>query len=509
MTAGRDGAGGRFVLALDQGTTSSRAIVFDRSGAPVAVAQRELAQAYPSPGHVTQDPEELWRGQLAVAQEVLAAVPGGAAAVSAVGITNQRETTIAWDRETGEPVAPAIVWQSRITAERCAGIRAPGHEPHIRALTGLPVDAYFSGPKVAHILDSGPGLRARAEAGELCFGTVDSFLVWRLTGGRWHVTDVSNASRTLLFDIAERRWDAWLCELIGVPMAMLPEVRPSSAIIGETDADLLGAPLPIAGMAGDQQAATFGQACFSPGSAKNTYGTGAFALLNVGPRPVASEHGLLSTVLWQLGEYGETAYALEGSVFAAGAAVRWLRDGLRIIGDSAAVEQLAAAGDRDAGVMFVPAFVGLGAPYWDPDARGTIVGLTFGSRAEDIALATLDAMAYQVADVLDAMTLDAHGGVTTLRVDGGAAVNDALLQFQADILGVPLERPRVTETTALGAAFLAGLATGVWSSTDEVAAIWQLDRRFEPSMGSAERERLRARWVRAVERSRGWAAGDG
>jgi glycerol kinase len=507
MTTGA--VGGPYVLALDQGTTSSRAIVFDGRGAPVASAQQELPQGYPSPGHVTQDPEELWRGQLSVAQQALAAVPGGVAAVAAVGITNQRETTIVWDRATGEPVAPAIVWQSRITAERCAGIRAPGHEPRIRELTGLPVDAYFSGPKVAHILDSGPGLRARAEAGELCFGTVDSFLVWRLTGGRRHVTDVSNASRTLLFDIAERRWEASLCELIGVPAAMLPEVRPSSAVVGETVADLLGAPLPIAGIAGDQQAATFGQACFAAGSAKITYGTGAFALLNVGPRPVASEHGLLSTVLWQLGWDGDPVYALEGSVFTAGAAVRWLRDGLRIIEDSAAVERLAAAGDRDAGVMVVPAFVGLGAPHWDPDARGTIVGLTLGSRAEDIALATLDAMAYQVADVLGAMALDAGGGVTTLRVDGGAAVNDALLQFQADILGVPLERPRVTETTALGAAFLAGLATGVWSSTDEVAATWQLDRRFEPSMGAAERERLLARWRRAVERSRGWAASEG
>jgi glycerol kinase len=509
MTAGRDGSGGPFVLALDQGTTSSRAIVFDRSGAPVALAQRELPQHYPSPGHVTQDPGDLWRGQLAVAQEAVAAVPGGVGAVAAVGITNQRETTIVWDRETGEPVAPAIVWQSRITAERCAAIRAPGHEPRIRALTGLPVDAYFSGPKIAHVLDSGPGLRARAEAGELCFGTVDSFLVWRLTGGRRHVTDVSNASRTLLFDIAERRWSAWLCDVIGVPMAMLPDVVPSSAIVGEIAAGLLGAPLPIAGIAGDQQAATFGQACLAPGSAKNTYGTGAFALLNVGRQPVVSEHGLLSTVLWQLGEDGEPAYALEGSVFSAGAAVRWLRDGLRIIGDSADVERLAASGDRDAGVVFVPAFVGLGAPHWDPHARGTIVGLTFGSRAEDIALATLDAMAYQVADVLGAMAQDAHGGVTTLRVDGGAAVNDALLQFQADILGVPLERPRVTETTALGAAFLAGLATGVWSSPEEVAATWQLDRRFEPSMESAERERLLARWRRAVDRSRAWATDEG
>jgi len=375
----------------------------------------------------------------------------------------------------------------------------------VRALTGLPLDAYFSGPKIAHILDSAPGLRQRAEAGELCFGTVDSFLVWRLTGGRAHLTDVSNASRTLLFDITRRAWDPWLCELIGVPLAMLPEVCPSSALLAEADPGLLGAALPIAGIAGDQQAATFGQACLTPGSAKNTYGTGAFALLNVGPRPVASVHGLLSTILWQLGEDGEVDYALEGSVFIAGAAVRWLRDGLRAIEQSADVEELAARGDRDSGVVVVPAFVGLGAPYWDPDARGTIAGLTLGSRIEDIVLATVDAMAYQVADVLAAMVQDSGDELAALRVDGGAAVNDALLQFQADILGVPVERPQVTETTALGAAFMAGLATGFWSSTDEIAAAWQLERRFEPSMDAAERDRLVGRWRRAVERSRGWS----
>jgi glycerol kinase len=496
------------ILALDQGTTSSRAIVFDRRGTPVAAAQQEYPQGYPSPGHVTHDPEDIWQSQLAVARQAVAAVPGGVAAIAAVGITNQRETTIVWDRESGEPVAPAIVWQSRITAERCARIRAPGHEPRIRALTGLPVDAYFSGPKIAHILDTEPRLRARAEAGELCFGTVDSFLVWRLTGGRRHVTDVSNASRTLLFDIGARRWDAWLCETIGVPMAMLPEVGPSSAILGETASDLMGAPLPIAGIAGDQQAATFGQACLAPGRAKNTYGTGAFALLNTGSRSVASQHGLLSTILWQLGEGGEVVYALEGSVFAAGAAVRWLRDGLRIIEHSADVERLASQGDREAGVVVVPAFVGLGAPHWDSDARGTIVGLTLGSRAEDIALATLDAMAFQVADVLGAMALDSGGPIDALRVDGGAAVNDGLLQFQADILGIPVERPRVTETTALGAAFLAGLACGTWSSLEEVAATWRLDRRFEPLMSPAERERLLSRWRRAVERARGWASAE-
>jgi glycerol kinase len=495
-----------FVLALDQGTTSSRAIVFDRDGGIVAVAQQEYPQGYPFPGHVTHDPEDIWSSQLATAREVLEAVPGGAAGVGALGITNQRETTVVWDRATGEPVAPAIVWQSRITAERCSALRAAGYEERVRALTGLPLDAYFSGPKVAHILDAEPGLRARADAGELAFGTVDSFLVWRLTGGRVHLTDVSNASRTLLFDINRRRWDPWLCEIVGVPMSMLPEVRPSSALLAETDPQVLGRCLPIGGIAGDQMAATFGQACLQPGMAKNTYGTGAFALLNIGTAPVASEHGLLSTVLWQLGDEGEVAYALEGAVFVAGAGVQWLRDGLRAIESSAEVERLAAGGTRDHGVVVVPAFVGLGAPHWDPDARGTIVGLTFGSGIDDIALAIVDAMAYQVSDVLASMTLDAGHEVEALRVDGGAAVNDALLQFQADILRVPVERPKVTETTALGAAFLAGLATGVWSSTEELTATWQLDRRFEPRLDQAERDRLVDHWQRAVERARGWAS---
>ncbi len=495
------------VLALDQGTTSSRAIIFDRHGGTVAVAQREYPQSYPFPGHVTHDPEDIWQSQLATAHEVLDAVPGGPAAIAAVGITNQRETTVVWERATGRPVAPAIVWQSRITAERCDALREAGHEARVRALTGLPLDAYFSGPKIAHILDSEPGLRARAEAGELAFGTVDSFLVWRLTGGRVHLTDVSNASRTLLFDIGSQRWDPWLCELMRVPMAMLPEVGPSSAQLAETDPGVLGASLPIGGIGGDQMAATFGQACLRPGMAKNTFGTGAFALLNTGTTPVPSEHGLLSTILWQLGDEGETSYALEGSVFVAGAAVQWLRDGLRAIESSGDVERLAAEGDREAGVVVVPAFVGLGAPYWDPTARGTISGLTLGSGIAEIAQATVDAMAYQVAEVLEAMALDAGSRVGALRVDGGAAVNDALLQFQADILQVPVERPRVTETSALGAAFLAGLATGFWSSLDEVAATWQLDRRFEPRMGVHERDRLVERWRRGVERARGWAAG--
>ena len=497
----------RHVLALDQGTTSSRAIVFGRDGRPRGSAQHEFPQGFPSPGHVTHDPEAIWATQLRSAREALDAAGLSAGEVAAIGITNQRETTVVWERATGRPVADAIVWQSRITAPACARLRADGLEPLFRERTGLPIDAYFSGPKIAHILDAEPGLRQRAEAGELCFGTVDSFLVWRLTGGRTHVTDVSNASRTLLFDISAGRWDPWLCEIIGVPMAMLPQVRPSSALLAETDPGPLGAVLPIGGIAGDQMAAMFGQACLAPGSAKTTFGTGAFTLLNTGSQPVASEHGLLSTVLWQLGEGAPLAYALEGAVFVAGAAVRWLRDGLRAIERSSDVEALAARGDRDSGVVVVPAFVGLGAPHWDPDARGTIAGLTLGSRLEDIVLATVDAMAYQVADVLGSMTLDAGGGLAVLRVDGGAAVNDSLLQFQADILDVPVERPQVTETTALGAAFLAGRATGVWSSTEEIAATWQLERRFEPAMDGGERERLLGRWRRAVDRARGWASG--
>jgi glycerol kinase len=499
---------GRYVLALDQGTTSSRAMLFDERGRPAAVAQREFPQGYPAPAHVTHDPEDIWESQLATAREALDAGGATAADVAAIGIANQRETTLVWERDTGRPVSPAIVWQSRVTAPACEALRRAGHEARVRELTGLPIDAYFSGPKVAHILDAEPGLRARAEAGELCFGTVDTFLLWRLTGGRVHATDVSNASRTMLLDIRRLAWDEWLCDLVGVPMAMLPEVRPSSARLGATEAAWLGAEVPVCGMAGDQQAATFGQACLGAGQAKNTYGTGAFTLLNTGPRPVASTNGLVTTVLWRLGNDGPAVYALEGSVFVAGAAVQWLRDGLRAIERSADVEALAAEGDRESGVVVVPAFVGLGAPWWDSTARGTICGLTRGSTMADIARATVDAMAYQVADLVAAMGADAGEGLASLRVDGGAATNDELLQFQADLLGVPVERPRVTETTALGAAFLAGLASGFWAGPDEVAATWELERRFEPGMGRVERERLLSRWHRAVERSRGWTAED-
>jgi glycerol kinase len=497
---------GPFVLALDQGTTSSRAILFDRAGRPIARSQREFPQGYPAPGHVTHDAEDIWETQLATGREVLEAADGGVADVVAVGIANQRETTVVWERATGRPVAPAIVWQSRVTASRCEALRRAGHEAEVRARTGLPIDAYFSGPKVAHILEASPDLRRRAEDGELCFGTVDSFLCSRLTGGALHVTDVSNASRTLLYDIRRMAWDPWLCDLMGVPMAMLPEVRPSSGRIGDAEARWFGGAVAISGMAGDQQAATFGQACLAPGMAKNTYGTGAFMLLNTGGTPVESAHGLLTTVLWRLGEDAPPAYALEGSIFIAGAAVQWLRDGLRAITSSADVEGLAARGDRDSGVVVVPAFVGLGAPHWDPDARGLIAGLTRGSTIEDIARATVDSMAYQVADLLDAMEADAKGELGALRADGGAAVNDAMLQFQADLLGVPVERPRVTETTALGAAYLAGLASGFWADAEEVAATWELDRRFEPRMDPSERDWLIARWRKGVERAQGWAA---
>jgi glycerol kinase len=498
---------GRFILALDQGTTSSRAILFDRSGRPVASANSEFPQHFPAPGQVEHDAEDIWTSQLATAREVLTRARIDAGAVAAIGLTNQRETTVVWERASGRPVARAIVWQSRVTAPRCDALRLAGHEALFRDRTGLPLDAYFSGPKIAHILDSRPGLRERAEAGELCFGTIDSFLLWRLTGGRVHATDVSNASRTLLFDLHRLRWDEALCELVGVPTAMLPEVRSSSELYAETDPGLLGAAIPIAGIAGDQQAATFGQACLLPGMAKNTYGTGAFLLRNVGTQPRPSSHGLLTTVLWQLGPGGPVAYALEGSVFVAGAAVQWLRDGLRAIQRSADVEALAEGASRQDGVYLVPAFTGLGAPWWDPDARGLLIGLTRGTGLPEIARATIDAIAYQVHDVLDAMGTDAGDGLAALRVDGGAASNDSLLQFQADLLGVPVERPRVTETTAAGAAFLAGIAVGFWSGPNEVAATWALERRFEPRMDAPERERLLNGWRRAVERSRGWATG--
>ena len=499
----------RYVLALDQGTTSSRAIVFDETGKPIASAAREFPQVFPEPGHVTHDPEAIWKSQLGAARAALRRAGATAADVAAIGVTNQRETTIVWDRATGHPVADAIVWQSRITAPFCDELRARGLETLVRERTGLPIDAYFSGPKIRHILRATPGLHARAERGELAFGTVDSFLLWRMTGGQIHATDVSNASRTMLFDIHRLDWDDELLREMDVPRAMMPEVRASSEVFGETDAGLFGRPIPISGVAGDQQAATFGQACLAPGQAKNTYGTGAFLLLVTGERAIPSANGLITTVGWRLGPGGPVTYALEGSVFVAGAAVQWLRDGLRAIRHSGDVERL-ARGIADTGDLYlVPAFVGLGAPYWDPYARGILVGITRGTGLPEIARATIDSIAYQVRDLLDAMEADSGGPLGVLRVDGGAAVNDSLLQFQADLLGVPVERPTVIETTAWGAAALAGLAVGFWRDTAQLAGLRRVDRTFDPAMSAERREALIHGWRRAVERSRDWARPEG
>jgi glycerol kinase len=492
----------KYILALDQGTTSSRSILFGRDGRAVATAQREFPQIFPGPGLVEHDPEAIWSSQIATARDVLAKAGAGAKDVAAIGITNQRETTILWDRHTGKPVANAIVWQSRVSAPICERLKAEGREEIFRSRTGLVVDAYFSGTKIKHLLDTVPGLRARAEKGDVLFGTVDTFLLWRLTGGRVHVTDPSNASRTLLYDINRLQWDDELLAILGVPRAMLPEVKSSSEVYGETEADLFGGPIRVAGDAGDQQAATFGQACFTPGSAKNTYGTGCFMLLNTGAKPVASKNGLLTTVGWQIG--GKVTYCLEGSVFIAGAVVQWLRDGLKVIASSPDVEALARAVPDSDGVYLVPAFVGLGAPYWDPYARGTIIGLTRNTTVSHVARAALDSMAFQTRDVLEAMQRDAGLKLDHLKVDGGAAANNLLLQFQADVLGVTVRRPVVAETTALGAAYLAGLAVGYWKDTDDVVSNWALDREFTPAMDPARRDALYGRWQKAVARSRDW-----
>ncbi|OFW43341.1 MAG: glycerol kinase [Acidobacteria bacterium RIFCSPLOWO2_12_FULL_67_14b] len=492
----------RFVLALDQGTTSSRAIVFDRSGKAVSAAQQEFPQIFPGPGHVEHDPEAIWATQLQTAKDAMARAGITAADLAAIGVTNQRETTVLWEKASGKPIANAIVWQSRVTASICDRLKAAGLEPTFRRKTGLVVDAYFSGTKIKHLLDSHDGMRARAARGEILFGTIDTFLIWRLTGGRCHVTDVSNASRTLLFNIHTLQWDDELLTLLDVPRAMLPEVRSSSEVYGHTDPALLGGAVPVAGDAGDQQAALFGQACFEPGSAKNTYGTGCFMLLNTGDKPVPSEKGLLTTVAWKIG--GTTTYALEGSVFVAGAAVQWLRDGLKAIAASADVERLTSEVKDTDGVYLVPAFVGLGAPYWDPRARGAIVGLTRNTTIAHIARAAVEAMAYQTRDVLEIMQVESKLPLTTLKVDGGAAANAMLLQFQADLLNVTVRRPVVAETTALGAAYLAGLAVGYWKGLDDVAGNWALDREFRPAMEPAARERLYAGWKKAVGRSLDW-----
>ncbi|HXY33421.1 MAG TPA: glycerol kinase GlpK [Planctomycetaceae bacterium] len=490
------------VLALDQGTTSSRAILFGRDGQPMASAQEEFEQLYPQPGHVEHNPEAIWKSQLDVTREALARARRSPSDVAALGITNQRETTIVWEKSSGKPVANAIVWQSRITAPLCDRLKADGFEGTFREKTGLVVDAYFSGTKIAHLLETIPGLRARAEKGEVLFGTVDSFLIWRLTGGKRHVTDYSNASRTLVYNIHKLDWDDELLRILKIPRAMLPEVQPSSAVYGETDRSLLGAAVPIASDIGDQQAATFGQACFEPGAAKNTYGTGCFMLMNTGAKPVASKNGLITTIGWGLG--GKVTYCLEGSVFIAGAVVQWLRDGLKMIATAPDIEKLASSVPDAGGVFLVPAFVGLGAPHWNQRARGTMVGLTRGTTEAHIARAALDSMAYQTREVLDAMQQDSGTPLGVLKVDGGAAVNNLLMQFQSDVLGVDVQRPVVQETTALGAAYLAGLAVGFWQDQGDVRRNWALDRQFKPAMPAEKREQLYARWKKAVARSLDW-----
>ena len=495
----------RYVLALDQGTTSSRAIVFDENGRPRGSAQREFRQIFPQPGWVEHDPEEIWRSQLACARAALRRTGLDVSRLAATGITNQRETTLVWDRTSGQPVHNAIVWQDRRTAQFCERLRRAGHETAVREKTGLMLDPYFSATKLAWILDSIPGVRIHAERGELAFGTVDTWLAWRLSGGRLHVTDPSNASRTLLWNIHTRDWDDELLALFNIPRSMLPQVRPSACVFGHTDARLLGAAVPIAGIAGDQQAALYGQACHSAGMAKNTYGTGCFLLLNTGAEAITSNSGLITTAAAQVGRKSKPLYALEGSVFIGGAVEQWLRDGLGLLRKSSDVERLAAQVEDTGGVYLVPAFTGLGAPYWDPHARGTIVGITRGTSGPHLARAALEAIAYQSADVLDAMQRDANIRLKELRVDGGAAANNTLMQFQCDLLGVPVVRPRVIETTALGAAYLAGLATGVWSGSREIARLWQAERRFEPRMHRHEAEERLGGWRRAVERSRAWA----
>ena len=498
----------KYVLALDQGTTSSRAILFDQSGKAVGVAQKEFTQIYPKAGWVEHDPMEIWGTQSGVAREALEKMGVRPDEIAAIGITNQRETTIVWEKATGKPVYNAIVWQCRRTAGICDDLKARGLEAYVRENTGLVVDAYFSGTKVKWILDNVEGARARAEKGELLFGNVDTWLMWNLTRGKIHVTDYTNASRTMLFNIKTLEWDKKILGELGIPACMLPEVKPSSCVYGHTDPQTFGgAEIPIAGVAGDQQAALFGQACFADGMAKNTYGTGCFMLMNTGEKPVPSRNGLLTTIAW--GVDGKVEYALEGAIFVAGAAVQWLRDELKLIDNAAQSEELAAAVPDTNGVYVVPAFVGLGAPYWDMYARGTIVGLTRGANRNHIVRATLESIAFQTRDVLEAMQEDSGITLKTLKVDGGAVTNNFLMQFQSDILGVPVERPKVTETTAMGAAFLAGLAVGFWKNKAEIAAKWNVDRTFTPTMAPETRERQYKGWKKAVERSRAWEDTEG
>ncbi|GAU79064.1 glycerol kinase GlpK [Fusibacter sp. 3D3] len=493
----------KYILALDQGTTSSRAIIFDKNGNILKVAQKEFTQFYPKAGWVEHDAMEIWGTQSGVAREVLETAGVNPHEIAAIGITNQRETTVVWDKETGKPIYNAIVWQCRRTANICDDLKAKGYEKHIRESTGLVVDAYFSGTKVKWILDNVEGARAKAEKGELLFGNIDTWLIWNLTRGKVHVTDYSNASRTMLYNIKDLCWDTKILEALNIPVSMLPTVKQSSEVYGHTDAQTFGgAEIPIAGIAGDQQAALFGQACFEPGMAKNTYGTGCFMLMNTGEKMVPSENGLLTTIAW--GIDGKVEYALEGSIFIAGASVQWLRDEMRMISDAADTEYFASKVADTNGVYLVPAFAGLGAPYWDMYARGSLVGLTRGSNKNHVIRATLESIAYQTRDVLEAMQEDSNIKLATLKVDGGATANNFLMQFQADILGVTVNRPKVTETTALGAAYLAGLAVGFWKSKEEIANNWAIDRQFENQIEPDYRAKLYKGWKKAVERSMGW-----
>ncbi len=491
-----------YILSIDQGTTSSRAIVFDHDGNVVSVAQQEFMQYYPKPGWVEHDPNEIWATTMGVIADAIAQANIKRSQISAIGITNQRETTVIWDAETGKPVHNAIVWQDRRTSKICDTLKEKGLEETIKHKTGLMVDAYFSGTKIKWILDNVEGTREKAEAGKLRFGTIDTWLIWKLTNGKVHVTDYTNASRTMIYNIFELKWDQDLLKELNIPSSLLPEVKPSSQIYGNTDADVFGAEVPIAGIAGDQQAATFGQVCYDKGMAKNTYGTGCFMLMNTGEEPIESKHGLLTTIAY--GINGKVNYALEGSIFVTGAAVQWLRDELKIVDSASDTEYYATKVKDNGGVYVVPAFVGLGAPYWDMYARGTIVGLTRGASKSHLVRATLESIAYQTRDVLEAMEADSGIKLKTLRVDGGAALNNFLMQFQADILGVEVERPVVNETTALGAAYLAGLAVGYWSNQEELLKKWKRDALFAPQMDADEREKLYAGWKRAVERARNW-----
>ncbi|MGD2045111.1 MAG: glycerol kinase GlpK [Gemmatimonadota bacterium] len=490
------------ILSLDQGTTSSRAIVFDEHGHIASVAQKEFEQIFPRPGWVEHDPTEIWSSQMGVATEAISKAGLKAGDIAAIGITNQRETTVVWERDTGRPIHNAIVWQDRRTSELCDRLKAEGHEATFRDRTGLVLDSYLAGTKLRWILDNVEGAQERAEAGELAFGTIDSWLIWNLTGGDLHATDASNASRTLFYDIKKGEWDEELLDILNVPPSVLPEVRSSSEVFAETASDLFAKPIPVAGVAGDQQAALFGQRCTEPGMVKNTYGTGCFMLLNTGTEAVPSKNNLLTTIAWRIGD--ETQYALEGSVFIAGAVVQWLRDGLQIIRSAPEIEKLSATVEDNGGVYLVPAFAGLGAPHWDQYARGTIVGITRGTSAGHIARAALESIAYQVGDVLEAMEADSGIEIKELRVDGGAAQNDLLMQFQSDVLQAPTVRPRVFETTALGAAYLAGLAVGYWKDQEEINKQWEVDRRFEPAMAPEEIAGMRKHWRRALERSKAW-----